>query len=229
MDRSSSELRQSAFIMAEVPRVRGASDQRSGCLTVLWVVLGLLALMAVTFGVGTCMFLRSETGQKVVRTAREGITMAREATTAPGTAQLRDRGCEVAMVMAFNRIFDVLKEISPEAAEEAKSETMGGSGTLVMCQVPRGSNSAPDCSEVAQIYSSAVPEPPERFGVMVQDSGGREPRCQGIYAPDGTFLEPLNRNGRTAPRSTPTDPPAPPAPGTPAGMPPEQPVEAPGP
>ena len=69
--------------MAEFQQVRGASDQRSGCLTVVYVVLGLFALTALTFGVGTCMFVRSDTGQKVIRTAREGFSAVREASTAP--------------------------------------------------------------------------------------------------------------------------------------------------
>src|SRR5688572_27760584 len=111
--------------MAELQRPR-ASDQRSGCLTVLYVVLGLFALMGVTFGVGTCMFVRSETGQKVIKTAREGISVVRDAATAPGTQELRDRGCELAFVMAFNRMFDVLKEIAPEAAQQASQEQMPG-------------------------------------------------------------------------------------------------------
>ena len=187
--------------MAELPRPR-ASDQRSGCLTVLYVVLGLFALMGVTFGVGTCMFMRSETGQKVIKTAREGISVMREASTAPGTQELRDRGCEIAMVMAFTRMFEVLKEISPQIAEEAGKQQMPGNGTMVMCQIRTGAIDAPDCPEVARTYAAAVPKPPARFGVMVQEQSGGQARCQGTYAPDGTYIEPFEP-GKRPPSPTP--------------------------
>ena len=182
--------------MAEVPRVRG-TDQRSGCLTVLYVVLGLFALMGVTFGVGTCMFVRSDSGQKVIRTVSEGISVIREASTAPGTKELRAAGCEVAMVMAFNRITEVLKEIAPEVAEEATIEQMPGNGTLIMCQLGSSAIDPPDCAGVARTYGSAVQDAAPRFGVIVQESGAREPRCQGIYARDGQFIEPMERNKRS--------------------------------
>ena len=170
------------------------TDQRSGCLTVLYVVLGLFALMAVTFGVGTCMFIRSDRGQKVIRTVREGISVVREASTAPGTKELRAAGCEVAMVMAFSRITEVLKEIAPEVAEQATLEQMPGNGTLIMCQLRSSTVDAPDCARVARTYGSAVRDAAPRFGVILQESGAREPRCQGIYARDGRFIEPLERN-----------------------------------
>ena len=183
--------------MAELQGVRGASDQRSGCLTVFYVVLGLCVLMGLTFGVGTCMFVRSETGQKVIRTAREGISVMREATTAPGTKELRESGCEIAMVMAFSRIADVLKEIAPEVAEKANAEQLPGNGTLIMCQLRAGASDGPDCAQVARTYGSAVQDAAPRFGVIVQEPGARNPRCQGTYAPDGQFIEPLERDKRT--------------------------------
>lgn len=172
--------------------------------------------MAVTFGVGTCMFMRSETGQKIVRTAREGFEVVREATTAPGTQELRERGCEMALVMAFTRMFEVLKEISPEVAKEAGKQKMPGNGTVVMCQIRRGATDAPDCPEVARTYGAAVPQPPASFGVIVQEPGVREARCQGTYSPDGTFIEPFEPGKR---------PPSPPS--APTRAPDEAPVEAP--
>lgn len=186
--------------------MRGA-DQRSGCLTVLYVVLGLVALMAVTFGVGTCIFMRSDRGQKVIRTVREGISVIREASTAPGTKELRAAGCEVAMVMAFSRITEVLKEIAPEVAEQATLEQMPGNGTLIMCQLKPSAVDPPDCARVARTYGGAVQDAAPRFGVILQESGAREPRCQGIYARDGQFIEPLERNkqGRGSPDAKPED------------------------
>ena len=167
--------------------------------------------MGVTFGVGTCVFVRSETGQKVIRTAREGIAAVRDAATAPGTRELRDLGCEMAMVMAFERMFDVLKEIAPDAARDARnSDQMPGSGTIVMCLIRPGATNALDCPDVARTYGMAVPGGATRFGVIVQESGSREARCQGTYARDGSFIEPLDTRRRgpsPRPRRPPEDSP----------------------
>ena len=185
--------------MAEFQQVRGARDQRSGCLTVVYVVLGLFALTALTFGVGTCMFVRSDTGQKVIRTAREGFSAVREASSAPGTKELRDAGCEIAMVMAFSRMIEVLKEIVPEGAEQPSVEQFPGNGTVIMCQLGPGAIDPPDCAEVARTYGSAVQDAAPRFGVIVQEAGNRKARCQGTYARDGQFIEPLEGDKRGRP------------------------------
>ena len=120
------------------------------------------------------------------------------------------------MVMAFTRMFEVLKDTWPEVAQEASKQKMPGNGTVVMCQIRPGATDAPDCPDVARTYAAAVPKPPASFGVMVQEPGSREPRCQGTYSPNGTYIEPFEPGKR---------PPSPPS--EPTRAPDEAPVEAP--
>jgi hypothetical protein len=174
---------------------------RSGCLTVAYVALGLLLLTLVTIGVGTWVFLRSETGQRVVSTAREGMLMARDAANAPGTAALREAGCSQAMVMPFGRMMDLIGEIVTVPPGQVPR---GAPDLMVFCQIPSGDVEAPACDTLARIYGQAVPDAPARFGVIVQQSSGRRPVCDGTYSPDGTFLGPFSQE--RAPEEQPVEP-----------------------
>ena len=170
-----------------------AGRKRPGYLIVIYVVLGLLAFFLVTGGLGIWLFLRSETGQKVVSTVGKGITLMQQASKAPGTEQLREHGCTGAMVIPFERMMDVVKEFAPDAEKEFNRDELPGDGTMVVCQVSSEAGNAPMCADVARIYAAAVPQAPERFGVSVQ--GPRRAACEGTYARDGTFIEPLQRRG----------------------------------
>lgn len=189
--------------MSEMPS-QTAERKRPAYLTVLYVVIGLLAFFLVTAGIGIWMFLRSETGQKIVSSVGRGITLMQEASKAPGTDQLRERGCSQAMVIPFDRMMEVVKEFAPEAEKEFKREDMPGVGTMVVCQVSGSENTAPTCDDVARVYATAVGQAPERFGVSVQRSRGAA--CEGTYARDGSFIEALQRpNGRQLPWDAPIE------------------------
>jgi hypothetical protein len=82
----------------------GGPKERSGCLVALYVVLGLGVLLIVIAGIGSWLFLRSEEGQRVLEAARQGVEWAEDAAQAPGTAELRESGCETAMVTRFGQI-----------------------------------------------------------------------------------------------------------------------------
>jgi hypothetical protein len=190
--------------MSEMPS-QTADRKRPAYLTVLYVVIGLLAFFLVTAGLGIWMFLRSETGQKIVSSVGKGITLMQEASKAPGTEHLRERGCSQAMVIPFERMIEVLKEFAPEAEKEFNREDMPGVGTMVVCQVSGNESKAPTCDEVARVYAAAVAQAPERFGVSVQRSRGAA--CEGTYTRDGRFIEPLQRprGGRTLPWDAPIE------------------------
>ena len=186
--------------MAEVPPARPRSDaQRSGCLTVIYVVLGLVAFLALAFGVGTCMFMRSDTGQKVIQAAKDGFTLINEAANAPGTSELRESGCEQAMVMPVDRMIELVGQVMPNARESIRRARLPGDGTVIVCQTRPDQNPMPSCTDIVRVYVEAVPEAPERFGVVVQDRGAREARCQGTYGRDGTFIEPFDDKGSETP------------------------------
>src|SRR5262245_14366080 len=176
--------------MSEIPS-QPADRKRPAYLTVVYVVLGLLAFFLVTAGLGIWMFLRSETGQKIVSTVGKGFTLMQEASKAPGTVQLRERGCTQAMVIPFEKMIEIVKEFVPDAEKEFNREDMPGVGTMVVCQVSGNESNTPTCADVARVYAAAVPQTPERFGVSVQ--GSRVAACDGTYARDGTFVEPLQQ------------------------------------
>lgn len=163
-------------------------------MTVLYVVLGLVGFFVITTVIGIWMFLHSETGQKVASTIGKGFTLMQQASTAPGTPELRARGCTTAMVIPFDRVMEVFREISPEVDREMDRAVMRGEGTMVFCQVTTEDTHAPGCSDVARTYAKAVPQAPERFGVTVQSRNKKV--CDGTYGRDGTFVAPLNANRR---------------------------------
>jgi hypothetical protein len=175
-----------------VPPSGGKS--RSGCLLALYIALGIVVAALLALAIGAWVFVRSETGQRFIEVAREGISLTREAARAPGTDALRAAGCSQAMVMSMDRMFDLLGEIAPEARQRGRRR--GGApmeGTLVFCQMAANDGKDADCARLARTYAEAVPDGPERFGLVVQASGNGRPVCQGTYGRDGTFLEPLER------------------------------------
>lgn len=164
--------------------------RRSGCFIAVAVVLGLLVLVLVAGGIGAWLFLRSETGQRVRQTVSAGISLTRDAARAPGTEALRAAGCTEAMVVPTGRVFELLGEFAPEANRgngpdaDALREPI-----VVFCQLDVVDDRAPDCGEVARVYTGALQDPPERFGVMVLGEGRRGRVCEGAYARDGSRLD----------------------------------------
>lgn len=163
-------------------------ESRSGCLTALYIALGVGVLLVLVAGAGVWLFLRSEQGQRLVTVAREGMTMAQEAMTAPGTDALRSAGCRQPMVMSSARLTELARVLGPEGPAENISAL--GVETLVVCQSIREEGSAPGCSEIARTYAAAVPDAPARFAVTVTHARGGT-ACQGVYTPDGTLIEPV--------------------------------------
>lgn len=172
----------------------GGPKERSGCLVALYVVLGLGALLIVVAGIASWLFVRSEEGQRVLAAAREGIAWAEAAGKAPGTDQLRASGCESAMVTTFGQMLGLADEFLPAEQRGDVEESPLDDETLVLCMLGIFSDAAPDCGEVARVYGAAVPDPPERFVVVVQKQGLNPGQCQGFFAPDGGFLGELEGN-----------------------------------
>ena len=65
--------------------------------------------------------------------------------------------------------------------------------TLVQCVVSKSNPGGLGCDEVAGIYSSAVPEPPDRFLVQVTLQFSSQTPCQVVYGADGTPIAPLDQ------------------------------------
>jgi len=173
------------------PSSQPPRKERSGCLLALYIVLGVGAVLLVVTVVGLFLFARSETGQRLITTAREGITLAQEAQRAPGTDALRAAGCSQAMVMPMGRMLELVGEVAPQASAEIRGASELRDDTFVFCELDTETHPDLECSDIARIYGEAVPNAPERFGVAIQPERGRETKCSGSYGRDGTLIEPL--------------------------------------
>jgi hypothetical protein len=156
-------------------------------------VLGLVGFFLVMGIAGIWIFLHSETGQKIVTTMGKSITLMQEATRAPGTKELRERGCTQAMVIPFDRMAEIFREMGSDVQREIDRETLPGNGTMVICQVTSGTAAPPSCADVARVYAQAVSTAAEQFGVQVGSQG--KTTCDGVYKGDGTYVAPMNRRG----------------------------------
>ena len=170
--------------------------KRSGCLVALYVLFGIGLLGLVIGGIGVWAFLRTEEGQRVLQVAQDGAAWVVEASNAPGTPELRELGCEAAMVSNADAAVDVFMTLIPEAEkqEQLRNDLASGAGEnldelrIIVCTVGRFAGPAPDCAAISQTYSRAVYDAPDSFYVLAIRQGQDAPSCQGIYASDGTLL-----------------------------------------
>lgn len=173
--------------------------KRSGCIIALYAIFGVGLIVMVAGGVATYLFLQSETGQQFMKVAQEGVEWITVASQAPGTEELRDAGCETAMVSDAASAFEIVSVLIPEEDKQAevRDELERDAGgypldelTLVICTLPRFSVGSPSCDELARTYGSAVETYADSFYVLVMQQGQDEPNCRGVYTPDGTLLAP---------------------------------------
>ncbi|CAG0961026.1 hypothetical protein MYXO_00760 [Myxococcaceae bacterium] len=168
---------------------------RSPIVTLVYFVLGLGAVLLLLGGVGMFLFLRTEQGQKILTLAREGRALLAEASSAPGTTELRDVGCEAALVLPAGKIADLLRQLEPAARSDEIGAGFLSAGSLpaetpvVFCS--QRQPGVPDCSAAARIYSAALAQPPERFVVLMAPRQGALAGCSGVFGADGTRVEDL--------------------------------------
>ncbi len=144
----------------------------SGCLIAALIVggLGLLLVIAI-------VVIAIVVGRKVVGLASEGLN-------APGAAEIRAAGCDMAMVTDLSKVTSVFGiDAGPNAAHTPM--------TIVVCQVA-ASKTAPSCKDIATTYVKAVP-PHAEFTVRVQTQGKAKEDCQEMYDAKGTFVQTLTK------------------------------------
>ena len=160
----------------------GRESNRSGLRVFLYVLLALGGLGALTCGGLLFFAARNPAVQEFVE------TMA-GSQSAPGTQQLRDAGCALAQVFDFGNALELLPET--DSPERDKVETLMEM-TMVQCVLPKSDSSGVGCDEVAKVYSSAVPDPPDRFFVQVIVQFSSQIVCGVVYSADGTPIAPLD-------------------------------------
>jgi hypothetical protein len=112
----------------------------------------------------------SPEGRKVLGLVRDTARVVGESTTAPGTRELRELGCDSAMVMDMNawlRVFGADGGV-PRPAGQLDLFVVCGAGLF---------KAPPSCERVAQTYVAAVGTARGPFQVMVQKQGSNRPLC----------------------------------------------------
>ena len=155
---------------------------RSGLRVLLYVLLAVGGLGVLTCG-GLLFFAASNPA------VRQFVEMIAGSQSAPGTQQLRDAGCSLAQVFDVGSAVELLSELDATKSDEADALT---NMTMVQCVLPKSDSSGLDCDEVARIYSSAVPDPPERFFVQLILQFSSQAVCRVAYSADGTPIAPLD-------------------------------------
>ena len=164
----------------------------SSALKVLGIVFLVLLLLAIVI-VGSCVYCVASNPdvRKMTSLMGESMKMTMAAAKAPGTQELRDAGCEQAMVMDMRGFWDKVEKIGTEDERFETPEKPAEEWTklTVICQFTREPSLT--CEQAARVYVGAVPDPPEEFGLLVRVVAAPEVReaCQGVFGHDGSRIK----------------------------------------
>lgn len=178
--------------------------KRSTFAVVMAVFGGAFLLFVIVAGIGLYLFFTSDEGKKVAGVMGEAMKMSKRAQNAPGTKELRARGCKQAMVMSlddFRGIADALDASVPEKEDP-------GFGEMVICSTNPWSE-PPACDELARTYVGAVGPRNKPFFAMSQKAGRSRPTCNVLYDPAGTRIQDFTDDptgAPVAPQIPPSDP-----------------------
>lgn len=152
------------------------------CLTIFLVVTG---LFVVSIAVGGYL-LYDEFGELIGATGELTAEMS-NAQQAPGTDELREKGCTLAMALDVGKIGDAIqrmeKDIAKREGREPKEMDLGDAGMLVLCQTDEDV----ECKDIAEAYVDGA-KPDAKFLVSVKDSSEKV-TCSGLFDEDGEFVE----------------------------------------
>lgn len=159
-----------------------AKKSGNGCLIAMGVVGGVLLLIGIFVAIGVYQFASSKDGKQIFAIMGEGVKIAAEGQTAPGTPELKKLGCKQPMVMSMERLLKLTQQLSDAGGGE-----VGDLSVMVMCPVGI-LDTPPACDDVARTYLGAVPRPAGNFAVNVTMQSKNQPHCSYLYSPDGKRL-----------------------------------------
>ncbi len=161
--------------------------------------LGALALLGV--GVAAFFFLRSDEGKKAVTAVGRGVKIAHDAQNAPGAAELRQLGCQSALIMDLD---DIAKSFDPDRNRNSRRML------YITCLVPFGVRTVPACDDAASEYVRAVGGTARsQFVVVVQKPFQSKPFCSELFDPQGASLGPFGAGPASPAHSGSTGEPSP--------------------
>lgn len=145
-------------------------------LIVLAVGGGAAALAALGFVLLVVRALSGNAGAVQTGAPSEGAVVATEGMNAPGTAALRQLGCDPAIVIDMSRLLGDASAVRP-----------GEPRYVVTCDVP--GPQAPTCDRAAQTYFGATSGAVVgNVDVRVSRPGSTTPLCAHLYAPSGALI-----------------------------------------
>jgi hypothetical protein len=145
------------------------------------IVTGVLTLSCVGFGIiGGALLWSDPDVQRVVRGVGAGVELIDEAMKAPGTQELREAGCDIALVWTPEQMrrFRRALEDSSESDHRLRHR-------ILTCQTK---GPPVDCETVAQVYGQAVADAPAEYAVTSQREGDATLHCRGIYDREGHYV-----------------------------------------
>jgi hypothetical protein len=156
----------------------------SGCLLAL--LIGTAAGILVLGGIG--WFVYREIGG-VLGGMKDLAGIMLEAQSAPGASELRDAGCDTALVIDTRRLQGALEKIDAEIAKKEGRkpnpiDLSDEGGAFIQCQMQSGK--PPSCEDLAKVYVKAT-KPKERFMVSASTQSGSG-ACSLLFEKDGTSL-----------------------------------------
>ncbi len=163
--------------------------RRSKIPVAAWIAIGLSGALLVTCGVGAWIFATSDQGQKLIELGREAATLAQEASSAPGTDELRELGCEQPAIFTgdqMRRLAGVMAD--DEEHREQIDDEIPADAIFLQCKMGLFSDdeARPGCVDVARTYAAATGAAGPLW-VIVQ-RGRTQDGCTGVYTPDGERL-----------------------------------------
>lgn len=153
-------------------------------MIVLVVLGGLVMALALTALIAGYRFLKSDRGRVVVGVLGDGYQLIKKARSAPGTRELRQMGCNEAMVMDADDLRRMLEKHVEDARADAGASPFGD---YVYCKVSLLTKPLA-CNDVARKYVAAAGARRKSFIVAVEKAGGGA-YCTEQYDGTGTVRE----------------------------------------
>jgi hypothetical protein len=152
----------------------------NGCLIALGIVGGIILLIGLVIGFVAYRFATSPDGKKIVSAVASGAALVTKAQNAPGTAELRARGCSVAMVLDAADVVAIADAFGDGGATRVAADER----IEVHC-APARRSAPPTCNDVASTYVAAVGGRAAGPFLVLVGQTGEEPSCSGKYAATG--------------------------------------------
>lgn len=178
--------------------------KKRSTFAIVMAVLGIAFLLFVlALAIGGYAFFTSKEGKQLAGVMGEAMKMSKKAQNAPGTKELRAKGCVQAMVMDLDDFTTMAETL--DAAPVKREDP--GFGEMVICTVNPWSTPLP-CDDVARAYVGTVGPRPKPFFALSQQAGKSKPMCHVLYDAQGTRVRDFTDDptGGTAP--LPIPPPA---------------------